>query len=375
MFRIRIFQPSVPEYRVGLYEGLAKRYKGRIDLWASPEGRAKVKSMPVKGMPFDYSHILVRFRNFYWQKGMSLKGLSRGDVLVVCGEIKGISNVVFAAIARCRGIRVVWWGHHWSITSNWVSVFIRLQVVKLVADAYLCYTQTGVDFLRRHGFANRQVFATGNTIDAKPIKVACSRWDEASLACFRRENGLADRDVLLICGVLRDKVRLDLLLKAISDSKIIAKNIALVVIGDGPANEKYREYSRTLGLGERVKWLGATRDQEVMAPWFLSSKAFVYPGAIGLGIIHSMFYGLPVIVNDNPSSNGPEYEIMENGRTGLVFKEGNPDDLVEKILLLLEHEDQRREMGRYAKEKAEKKYSMDNMVDNFSLAIETVSAQ
>ena len=33
--RIRIFQPIVPEYRVALFDGLDRRYGGRIDIWAA----------------------------------------------------------------------------------------------------------------------------------------------------------------------------------------------------------------------------------------------------------------------------------------------------------------------------------------------------
>ena len=78
-FKIRIFQPIVPEYRVALFEGLGRKYSGRIDICAS-ESIRREKSCPISTMPFDYNHAFKRLGPIQWQCGFSLKGLSRGDM-------------------------------------------------------------------------------------------------------------------------------------------------------------------------------------------------------------------------------------------------------------------------------------------------------
>ena len=369
-FRVRIIQTSVPEYRVGLFEGLGARYAGRIDIMASPEGRAGVPSVPLKNMPYEYSHVLLRLRNFYWQKGLSLRGLKARDVLVICGEIKGLSNIVLAIWAKIRGLRLIWWGHHWSTTSTRLSCFLRLQFAKMVADSYLCYTLSGVDFLRRHGFNGKRLFATGNTIDEAPVTRAIEHWRGDALSAFHDEQGIADKNLILICGVIREKMRLNELVIALKDDRLVKRNVCLAVIGDGPARVEAQKLAKTLGVSGRIKWVGATRDQGVMAPWFLSAKAFAYPGAIGLSIIHALSYGLPVVVNNSAKDNGPEYEIMEDGKTGYVFKRGDVSDLVDKIAKLCDDSARRVEMSEYSREKVLKHYTIGAMVENFARAID-----
>jgi glycosyltransferase involved in cell wall biosynthesis len=107
-----------------------------------------------------------------------------------------------------------------------------------------------------------------------------------------------------------------------------------------------------------------------MAPWFLNAKGFVYPGSVGLSILHAMSYGLPVIVHDNSEHQMPEYEIMEDGNTGLCFKEDSVDSLVEKMVVMKEDSNLRNRMSKIAKDYALSKYSMEAMVNNFSEALD-----
>ena len=187
---------------------------------------------------------------------------------------------------------------------------------------------------------------------------------------FKRENGLIGKEILLLCGVLREKVRLQQLLTALSNSRFANRPIVLVVIGDGAFKEAWMNLSSTLKVDSKVIWVSATRDQMRLAPWFLSADIFVYPGAIGLSILHAYSYGLPVITHDNIRNQGPEYEVMEDGLTGLTFKENDVVDLAEKVEYLLDHADERKKMGRYAQGLAFTKYSMSAMIDNFCKAIE-----
>ena len=369
-FKIRIFEPSVPEYRVALFEGLANKYGDRIQLWSAPLTSAGTPSFPVENMFYDYSHPLLKFGPFHWQKGLSLNGLIKGDVIVVNGEIKGLSNLFYAVFAKLRGIRVIWWGHHWSSTSKMWKVLLRLQVVKLLIDVYLCYTVSGIEFLKHHGFSNKLVFATGNTINQLPIKKSLEYWNEEKLLDFKFKKSLSDKNLLLVCGVLREKMRLHQLFAAIGAQQLNNKNILVAVIGDGPEKERYLDAARKYNVNDKIIWLGAIRDENVMAPWFLSAKAYIYPGAIGLGILHSFSYGLPVITHDNAKHQMPEFEVMENEKTGLTFEENSIGDLSYKIGWLLSHEKERNEMSEYVRNLAFSKYSMDNMVANFVEAIE-----
>lgn len=358
-FKIRIFQPIVPEYRKALFDGLAIRYGNAIEVWAANNIGGDC-SVALDRMRCDYSHPFMSIGPFFWQRGLSLKGLRRGDVVVVCGDIHQLSSLWIAWRAKRRGIRVVWWGHHKTATSTERCVKIRLFIARRLSDVMLVYTRTGISYLEGRGFERGRVFATGNTIDQEPIKKAIATWN--GIDRFAGKKGL------LCCSVLREKVKLDLVIRALADKHL--EDVVMAVIGEGPMKAEYERVADECGVADRIVWLGATRDQKVMAPWFLSAKAFVYPGSVGLSILHAMSYGLPVVVHGNANHQMPEYEVMEDGKTGVCFAEDDIDDLACKIVTVLTDESARMRMSKYCRDAAYNRYSMNQMIDNFAAAIE-----
>lgn len=366
-FKIRIFQPIVPEYRVALFDGLGERYGNRIEIWAD-QAIGRDKSYPLSKIKYDYGHPLKGIGPVVWQKGLSLAGLCKGDVIVICGDVHQLSSLWIAMRAKRLGIAVIWWGHHRTASSTDRAVKIRLAFARKVCDVFLAYTRTGIGYLVSRGFEKESVFATGNTIDQMPIKEAIAAWSTAKLVRFQEEQGINGKKLLMCCSVLRPKVRLDLAIKALASDSL--SDVFLVVIGDGDEKESYQRLAMELDVSDRIKWIGATRDQMEMAPWFLSAKAFVYPGAIGLSILHGFSYGLPVITHGNAEHQMPEFEVMEDGKTGLCFEEGDKTDLERKICLLLSNETARLKMGNYCRILAYERYSMTQMVSNFCDAIQ-----
>lgn len=366
-FKIRIFQPIVPEYRVALFDGVGERYCDRVEIWAAEKMGDDVSYPPSK-MRYDYTHSLRKLGPFVWQKGLSLKGLHAGDVIVVCGDVRQLSSLWIALKAKCSGIAVVWWGHHRTATSSDIAVKVRLAVAKKICDVFLAYTRTGIDYLMACGFEGDRVFATGNTIDQTPIRKAIAAWTSEKLSRFQDEQGIKDKIVLLCCSVLRPKVRLDLAIRALASDAL--SGVWLAVIGDGSEKVRYQELAAEMGVVDRIKWIGATRDQMVMAPWFMSAKAFIYPGSIGLSILHSFSYGLPVVTHGNADHQMPEFEVMEAGGTGCCFEEGNVTDLERELCLLLSNESLRLKMSMHCQSLAYEMYSMAQMVANYCDAID-----
>lgn len=362
--KIRIFQPIVPEYRVALFDGLAERYGEDIEVWASDLDESGDASVPLKKMKSDYGHKIRKMGPFFWQRDLSLRGMRKGDVVVINGNVRQLSSMLVLLKAKLRGVRTIWWGHHLSSSSKLWRVRIRIAIMKLLnPTALLFYTNSGVKWMRKHGVRHLKMFATGNTINQEPIKEAIEKYDGG--------DRFYGRSGILCCSVLREKVRLDLIIDALADERL--SDVVLAVIGDGPMREAYEKHAQEMKVAERIIWVGATRDQNIMAPWFLSAKAFVYPGSVGLSILHSLSYGLPVVVHGNAEHQMPEFEVMEDGKTGFCFEENNVDDLVQKIVKMIRDDFLRTKMSEYSKRVAYEKYSMHQMVDNFSRAIEAAA--
>jgi glycosyltransferase involved in cell wall biosynthesis len=64
--------------------------------------------------------------------------------------------------------------------------------------------------------------------------------------------------------------------------------------------------------------------------------------SFGLILIEAMSCGIPAVSFD--CNNGPR-SIIADGKDGLLVKNGDTDDLADKINYLIEHPDQRQQMG------------------------------
>lgn len=93
--------------------------------------------------------------------------------------------------------------------------------------------------------------------------------------------------------------------------------------------------------------------------FFESSRILVFPGRCYEGfpnvIAKAMAHKKPVVA----SRIGAIPEIVQDQKTGLLFEPGNPDDLVDKLELLVENSSLCRSLGEAGLCKAEKEYSAE----------------
>jgi len=104
----------------------------------------------------------------------------------------------------------------------------------------------------------------------------------------------------------------------------------LKIIGEGPDEDMLKEYSKKLGIQDRIEWLGFSkepyellRDEGVTALLLTSN----FEG-LGLVLIEAISYGIPVISSDCEA--GPR-DIVVEGVNGYLYKPGDLRDFVEKV--------------------------------------------
>ena len=128
-------------------------------------------------------------------------------------------------------------------------------------------------------------------------------------------------------------------------------DIPLRVAGDGPLlvenRKRHQNNIEFLGrlTGEQVK-------KEMSLASFLVMPSEWYEG-FPMVLVEAFANGLPVVV----SRLGSMAEIVEDGKTGLHFEPGNPQDLAQKVQWMHEHLEECRIMGNNAKKVFEEKYT------------------
>ena len=125
----------------------------------------------------------------------------------------------------------------------------------------------------------------------------------------------------------------------------------LKVVGDGPLLDRVISSGPTA-----MEVLGRQSHSDTLS--LMAEALFlILPAVCSEGfpmvIAEAMACGRPVVA----SRLGAMAEIIDDGRTGLLFEPGNASDLADKARWLLAHPQQAEEMGRNAREEYEKKYT------------------
>ena len=116
-------------------------------------------------------------------------------------------------------------------------------------------------------------------------------------------------------------------------------------------------------LPGQVEFLGQVEDVPTL---FRSADLAVFPSrweeAFGLVVAEAMACGIPVVASD---AGGIPEVVGHDGRVGLVFRNGDVEDLERQIRYLITDPERRARMGQAARERAEREFSIQRMVEQY----------
>jgi glycosyltransferase involved in cell wall biosynthesis len=144
---------------------------------------------------------------------------------------------------------------------------------------------------------------------------------------------------------------LEHLLRAVSLIPPEARALRLVLTGGGPESDKIRQMIASLGLGDIVDMPGRVshaqvqdylRSSDIAVAPYPELKPFYFSP---LKLFEYMAAGLPVVASDQ----GQISEVIESGRTGILYPPGDQKALAEAILYLVRNPARRREIGESAR--------------------------
>lgn len=152
----------------------------------------------------------------------------------------------------------------------------------------------------------------------------------------------------------------DILLKAIPIIKEKIPTIHVYIAGSGPQENELKELVKKLNIGEDVEFLGFISGRDKYA-WYKSADICVFPSRHDCGPIvlpEAMACGKPIVA----SNVGGIPFMVENGKTGLLFKSENVEDLADKIVAVLKDKKIREKMGKAGLEKV-KEFTWDKIAE------------
>lgn len=255
----------------------------------------------------------------------------------------GIEGVYALPLARRLGIPLVTTFHGFDATlANWVLLgspawaqypMLRRTLAR-EGDLFICASSFIRERLLAMGFPEARTHTLYIGVDCRTI---------------RPRDHAEEVPVILHVARLVEVKGTRYLLRAFAIVARRREGIKLVIIGDGPLGRSLRSLAASLGVKDRVQFLGALCHADVLA-WMRKAAMLVLPGVhtatgrvegLGLVLLEAAATGVPVI----GCGVGGIPEGVIDGRTGYLVPERDPDALALRIGELLDRPAMRHRMG------------------------------
>ncbi|MBI4599188.1 glycosyltransferase family 4 protein [Candidatus Uhrbacteria bacterium] len=191
----------------------------------------------------------------------------------------------------------------------------------------------------------------------------------------RRELGIPpDAPVLLFVGGM-DRAHafkgVPVLIEALAD--LAHRSWHAVLVGDGDLRANFE--TQTAVQGSRLHFLGDVSEQDKPALYRMADF-HVFPStdrseAFGMVVLEAAASGLPTIASALPGVR----TLVEEGETGLLVPPGDAAALAQAILRLASDGECCRRMGRAARQRAERHFAWDPLIDKLEAVYDTCLGQ
>lgn len=157
----------------------------------------------------------------------------------------------------------------------------------------------------------------------------------------------------------------DVLAKAFVKVAVVEPNVKLILLGGGSQGAHIRQILMNGGVMERVHFGGHVAQAD-LPRWYHMADVYISPSHVdgsSVSLMEALASGLPCIVSDIPGNQ----EWIEAGVNGWTFRDGDVDDLTEKILHAIKSRKSFKKIGKAARMTAEEKA---NWKKNFGKLLE-----
>jgi len=236
--------------------------------------------------------------------------------------------------------------------TRWLGRLAGLQ-----AELFFCLTED----MAAHVIAHRIVPCRKIRIIHNGIDI--TRYQQKSGSCpLRGTLGIPHgATVIGTIGRLVDVKRQDLLIHGFSRLKGTVPSAHLILVGDGPLRSELGQLVDSLGLKDSVHFVGyqpeAWKYLHMMDVFALTSSSEGMPQAV----LEASVAGIPVVA----SRVGGLPEVIDDGRTGILFPPGDVDSLTRSLVELSTCELKARRMGAAARTLVEFKFNIRRMASDY----------
>lgn len=233
-------------------------------------------------IPLHFKHIRCKtkkLKSFYKVIGFNAIDLESCDYIIVDPNLRCLSfyKMLFG---HKYDRKLLGWGHFRGCTTgNKIASIVRYKFSRKL-QALIFYDSQTRDTYVRKGFDPKKLFVANNTQYVNPLTVHLGE----------------SKDYFLYVGRIQARKSIDVAIRAFA--QFIKYNpestVTFKIVGGGDSNS-LEELCEELKISERVYFEGPQYDEYKLGDIFAHAIAYVSPEQVGLGVLHSFAYGVPVL--------------------------------------------------------------------------------
>ena len=187
-----------------------------------------------------------------------------------------------------------------------------------------------------------------------------------------RPEGVEEAPVVIgSIAALREEKQLHLLIEAFAAVREIRPGVKLLIVGGGYDEPRLRDRAAELRVEDGIVWIPAKTD---VTEWMRAIDIFVLPSrseSFPNGLLEAMASGCCPV----GSNVGGIPELIEDGKSGLLFPSGDAGALADRLRMLLTNDPLRLRLARAAYDRARTLFTLDRFVANTSTLYSSLLSQ
>jgi len=271
-----------------------------------------------------YVSFKIGKHTFYYLKKSIIQTFKLKPDLVIVGgyDIHMIHTTLFFILWRIILRRkLIWWGHGTQGKQGWLGGLFRSFFYRN-SNGIMVYSKKGYDTLTNLKVNPDKIIIIANSNNVK---------DYGFLNYNLFEKPINTKLNMVYSGRITPSKKIDVLIDALNILKSTYKiDFECNIIGGGVTESMIKKI-RELKLEDSISFIGEKYGNEIHT-YFFNADLMAYPSGIGLSLVHSLSFGVPVITTNLMQEHGPEVELLLNGLNGDFFQSEDINDLAKKIV-------------------------------------------
>lgn len=277
-----------------------------------------------------------------WQSGIIRTAFMPYDKYIMLGGPMILSTWITTIIARLRGRDVYYWTHGWYGKENLAQRLIKRVFFRL-SSKNLLYGNYAKNLMIKEGFDEiKQVVIHNSLMYDQQLEIRGTLKATGIYKDYFQNKA----PVVIFVGRLTPIKKLDQLLQAQSICRNRGFDFNVIYVGNGSEREKLENRASILSLNDSVWFYGPSYDEYELSGLLYNADLCAAPGNIGLTAVHAMSYGCPCLSHNDFPYQMPEFEAIQEGRTGGFFERDNVISLADNIQKWFTEHKQEREQIR-----------------------------